>query len=50
MGLRNKVFAIADLVLGNREMNLHFVADRMLILLKLGRSLRSEIIMIAIVG
>jgi len=36
--------ATADLVHGNREMSLHFVADWTLMLAKQGRSLRSEII------
>ena len=35
---------------GNRAMSLHFVADWMLVLPKQGRSLRSEIILIVVVG
>ena len=42
--------ATADLVHGNRETSLHFVADLMLVLAKQGRSLRSEIILIVVVG
>jgi hypothetical protein len=41
--------ATTDLVHGNKEMNLQSVADRMLVLPKQGRSLRSEIILIVFV-
>jgi hypothetical protein len=48
--MERRGLAAADLVLGKRQMSLHFVADRMFVLPKQSRSLRSEIILSVIVG
>jgi hypothetical protein len=45
-GFDRQGLATADLVHGNREISLNFVVDRMLVLAKQGRFLRSGIILI----
>jgi hypothetical protein len=49
-GFEKQGLATAVLVPGSREISLHFVADWMLVLVKQGRSLRSEIILIVAVA
>ena len=49
-GLEKQGLAAADFVHGNRYLSPSSVADRMFVLSKQGRSLRSEIILIVIVG